>query len=175
MENREFKLKSRRGMSLVITLLIAALGVTIALNMLFIFNLSVQAKSYKQNKFSTKIILNSLIHEAQGWLAGEIDAGLTAEYDINNLNIKLADLKIFSKNYNGCYVDIYVMSYDCTALVSNDKEKNFNWRNFYGPQKFVPYKAGAFLIRAVSNAANIMIEAVILNNKKLWSIEEIWI
>ena len=174
MENREFKLKSRRGMSLVIPLLSAALGVTIALNMLFIFNLSVQAKSYKQSKFNARIILNSLIHEAQGWLAGEIDAG-RAEYNINTFNLELDDLKIFSKSNNGCYVDIYVMSYDCAALVSEDKAKNFNWRNFYGALKFVPYKAGAFLIRAVSNTANIMIEAVILNSKKLWSIEEIWI
>ena len=173
MANREFKLKSRSGMSLVITLLIAALGVTIALNMLFIFNLSVQAKGYKQNRFNTRIILNSLIHEAHGWLAGEIDAG-RAEYVISTFNLELGDLKIFSKNYKGCYADIYVMSYDCAAIVSADKAKNFNWRNLYGASKFVPYKAGAFLIRAVSNAANIMIEAVILNNKRLWSIEEIW-
>ena len=72
-KNREFKfkfkLKARPGMSLIITLLIASLGVMIALNMLFIFNLSVEAKVYKQNKFNAKIILNSLIHEAYGWLA----------------------------------------------------------------------------------------------------------
>ena len=173
-KNREFKfkLKSRPGMSLIITLLIASLGVMIALNMLFIFNLSVEAKGYKQNKFNAKIILNSLIHEAYGWLANEIDAG-RGEYNISKLNLNLDDLKIFNKDYKDCYVNIYVMSYDLTLIVSADKAKNFNWLNFKGAEKFVPYKSGAFLIRAVSD--KMMIEAVIDNNKKLWSIEEIWI
>lgn len=174
MEDREFKfkLKSRPGMSLVITLLVASLGVMIALNMLFIFNLSVEAKGYKQDKFSAKIILNSLIHEAYGWLANEIDTE-RGEYNISKLNLNLDDLKIFNKDYKDCYVNIYVMSYDLTLIFSADKAKNFNWLNFKGAEKFVPYKSGAFLIRAVSD--KMMIEAVIDNNKKLWSIEEIWI
>ena len=175
-KNREFKfkfkLKARPGMSLIITLLIASLGVMIALNMLFIFNLSVEAKVYKQNKFNAKIILNSLIHEAYGWLANEIDTG-RGEYNISKLNLNLDDLEIFNKDYKDCHVNIYVMSYDLTLIVSEDKASNFNWLNFKGSQKFVPYKSGAFLIRAVSD--KMMIEAVIDHNKKLWSIEEIWI